>query len=78
MEVTNKTVSDMTYEQAMAQLELAVRKLDGGDLSLDDAIHSFQEGLEYIKICQEKLTAAEGKLAMYRNGQFAEQAGQEI
>lgn len=63
-------IKSLTYEQAMEQLEQIVRKLDNGDLPLEDAISSFQAGLEYIKVCQEKLNAAEGKLLMYRNGQF--------
>jgi exodeoxyribonuclease VII small subunit len=54
----------------MEALEMVVRQLDNGELPLEDAITSFQNGLEYIKVCQEKLTAAEGKLAMFRNGQF--------
>lgn len=67
---TVKKANELTYEEAMEQLELTVRKLDNGDLPLEDAISSFQDGLEYIKVCQEKLNAAEGKLAMFRNGQF--------
>lgn len=67
---TVKNAKELTYEEAMEQLELTVRKLDNGDLPLEDAISSFQDGLEYIKVCQEKLNAAEGKLAMFRNGQF--------
>ena len=62
----------LSYEQAMEQLELVIRKLDNGELPLEDAIDSFQTGLEYIKICQEKLRVAEGKLVMFRNGQFEE------
>ena len=65
-----KDMNTLTYEQAMAALEEVVRKLDQGELPLEDAISSFQDGLEYIKICQAKLDAAEGKLAMFRNGQF--------
>lgn len=65
-----KDMHALTYEQAMAALEEVVRKLDQGELPLEDAISSFQDGLEYIKICQAKLDAAEGKLVMYRNGQF--------
>ena len=67
MSAVNK---ELTYEQAMEALEEVVRKLDHGELPLEDAISSFQDGLEYIKVCQEKLNAAEGKLAMFRNGQF--------
>lgn len=67
---TVKEKNELTYEQAMAALEEVVRKLDQGELPLEDAISSFQNGLEYIKVCQEKLSVAEGKLAMFRNGQF--------
>ena len=67
---TISNAKELTYEQAMEALELVVRQLDNGELPLEDAITSFQNGLEYIKVCQEKLTAAEGKLAMFRNWQF--------
>ena len=67
---TISNAKELTYEQAMDALEMVVRQLDNGELPLEDAITSFQNGLEYIKVCQEKLTAAEGKLAMFRNGQF--------
>ena len=67
---TVSNAKELTYEQAMEALEMVVRKLDNGELPLEDAITNFQNGLEYIKVCQEKLTAAEGKLAMFRNGQF--------
>ena len=67
---TISNAKELTYEQAMEALEMVVRQLDNGELPLEDAITSFQNGVEYIKVCQEKLTAAEGKLAMFRNGQF--------
>lgn len=67
---TISNAKELTYEQAMEALEMVVRQLDNGELPLEDAITSFQNGLEYIKVCQEKLTAAEGKLEMFRNGQF--------
>ena len=69
METVNNTET-LTFEQAMEQLELVVRRLDNGELLLEDAITSFQDGLEYIKVCQEKLNKAEGKLAMFRDGRF--------
>lgn len=69
METVNNTET-LTFEQAMEQLELVVRRLDNGELPLENAITSFQDGLEYIKVCQEKLNKAEGKLAMFRDGRF--------
>jgi len=66
--------NEMSYEQAMEQLELVLDKLDDGALPLEESIHCFQEGLEYIQICQARLTAAEGKLKVLRDGQFVETA----
>ncbi len=65
-------VNDMSYEQAMEQLELVLRRLDAGDLPLEESISCFQEGLEYIKHCQTKLTAAEGALKILRGEEFVD------
>ena len=65
-------LNELSYEQAMEQLEQVLHKLDAGDLPLEEAIGCFQDGLDYIKLCQAKLTAAEGKLQMLRGGEFTE------
>ena len=46
------------FEEALAELEAAVEKLENGDLPLEDAITEFQRGTELSKICLEKLNAA--------------------
>lgn len=63
---------ELSYEQAMEQLEQVLRRLDAGDLPLEESISCFQEGLTYIKCCQEKLTAAEGALKILRDGEFVD------
>lgn len=63
---------ELSYEQAMAQLEQVLRRLDAGDLPLEEAINYFQAGLDYIKVCQTKLTAAEGTLKILRGEEFVE------
>lgn len=63
---------ELSYEEAMERLEQTLRRLDNGELPLEESISCFQEGLEYIKICQAKLTAAEGKLKLLRDGEFAD------
>ena len=62
----------LTYAQAMQQLEQVLRRLDAGDLPLDEAIGCFQDGLQYINICQAQLTAAEGTLKILRGEEFVE------
>lgn len=55
---TKKTVKNLKFEEALAELEAAVEKLENGDLPLEDAITEFQRGTELSKICLEKLNAA--------------------
>ena len=63
-------VKELSYEQAMEQLEQTLHRLDAGDLPLEEAISCFQEGLEYIKVCQVKLAAAEGAVKILRGETF--------
>ncbi len=67
----------LSYEQALERLEGTLRRLDGGDLPLEEAIGCFQEGLGYIRLCQEKLAAAEGQLKVLNGDQFVEQPSEE-
>lgn len=53
-----KTSKNIKFEEALAELESVVDKLQNGDLPLEDAIEEFQRGTELSKICLEKLNAA--------------------
>ncbi len=52
----------MTFESALKKLEEIVTSLEKGDVSLDDAIVLFEEGIKTSKICKEKLENAEKKI----------------
>ena len=47
--------NDMTYEQAVAELEEIIRKLESGEASLDDSIALYSRGMELSKFCKDKL-----------------------
>ena len=53
-----KTSKNIKFEEALAELESVVDKLQNGDLPLENAIEEFQRGTELSKICLEKLNAA--------------------
>ncbi len=53
-----KNSKNIKFEEALAELESVVDKLQNGDLPLEDAIEEFQRGTELSKICLEKLNAA--------------------
>ncbi len=50
------------FEQALEALEDRVRRLESGELSLDDALKLFEEGVELTRECHEKLDAADQKI----------------
>ncbi|MHB1683131.1 MAG: exodeoxyribonuclease VII small subunit [Bacilli bacterium] len=56
--------AEVTFEAALAQLEDAVKKLESGELALDDAISQFQTGMQLVRLCRDKLQAAEQKVEM--------------
>ena len=53
---------EKTFEQAMEQLETIVEELEQGELSLEETLQKFEQGMECSKICSEKLNKAEQKL----------------
>ena len=56
-------ISEMTFEQAMSELERIVTQLERGDVSLEDSISLYEKGAELKKRCETKLKEAEQKVA---------------
>jgi exodeoxyribonuclease VII small subunit len=52
----------ITFEEAMKKLESIVETLGEGNLSLDDSLKMFEEGMELCKFCNKKLDEAEYKV----------------
>ena len=48
-----------SFEQALEALENRVRKLEAGDMPLEEALSLFEEGIELTRECHEKLDAAD-------------------
>lgn len=53
-----------TFEQALAQLEVIVRKLEEGQLGLSDALAQYEAGIGHLKRCYEALDKAERKIEL--------------
>lgn len=60
--VLTKAKEETTFEEALKDLETIVEKMERGDLSLDDALKSFEKGMVLAKLCEQKLGEAEGKV----------------
>ena len=54
-----KPVPELTFEKALAELEKLVAQMEGGSLSLEQALASHKRGLELARFCQERLEAAQ-------------------
>ena len=52
-------VEELSYEQALAELETIVASLEGNRLSLEDAMTLFERGQSLTKHCIELLDSAE-------------------
>ena len=50
------------FEKSLGRLEEVVRRLESPQLSLDDAMKLFEEGVELSRECQKQLEEAEGKV----------------
>lgn len=53
---------EKSFEEDLTALEDIVKKLEDGDVSLDDAIEKFNEAMTLAKKCDEKLKSAEKSL----------------
>lgn len=58
-----------SFEKAIAELEEIVRKLEKGELTLDDSINCFQRGIELTKYCGKRLDEAERSITMLVEGE---------
>ena len=57
-----KPVEEMTFEEAMRELELVVGQLERGDVPLEDSIKLYERGAALKKRCEDRLKAAEEKV----------------
>jgi exodeoxyribonuclease VII small subunit len=57
--MTEKTESGPDFEKTLNELEKLVEKLEAGDLSLDESLTGFKQGVELSRQCQETLDSAQ-------------------
>jgi exodeoxyribonuclease VII small subunit len=54
--------ADLNFEGAMDRLEKIVEQMESGKLPLEDLIVRYEEGMNLVKVCQERLANAEQKI----------------
>ena len=65
---------DINFEDAMKQLESIANELEKGNLTLDESVKKFEEGMKIAKQCNNILENAEKKITILleKNGDFEE------
>lgn len=66
-------MAEIKFEEALKKLEKIVEELEGGDLTLDEALKKYQEGIELSRICNQRLENAKKKidvLVKNKKGEF--------
>ncbi|MDD3627882.1 MAG: exodeoxyribonuclease VII small subunit [bacterium] len=53
---------DLTFEDAFQHLEEIVEQLESGDLTLEQSLEKFEEGIKLSRVCTEKLENAQKKI----------------
>ena len=61
-------VKDMSFEEALAELETIVRQMEQGDVELEKSIAIYERGAELKKHCESRLKAAELKVEQIVQG----------
>ena len=55
---------EMTFEQAMLELEQITKQLESGEIPLDDSLKLFEKGVELTRFCSGALEDAQQKIAI--------------
>jgi exodeoxyribonuclease VII small subunit len=65
------------FERSLSELESLVERLERGDLPLEDALQTFERGVELTRYCQSSLKAAQQKveILLKRSGQSGIEGG---
>ena len=58
----DKPIGEMSFEEALRSLEITVRRLESGEVPLDESIALYERGEELRKACQKRLDDAQAKI----------------
>ena len=75
--MSDTPVKDMSFEQALSELEDVVSKLERGDVPLEDSIKLYERGAELKARCDAKLNEAQEKVAKITTGADGQPTGTE-
>jgi exodeoxyribonuclease VII small subunit len=67
---------EKTFEEALQELEEIVNRLEQGDLSLEEALQFFEEGVKLSRYCHTKLDEAQKRVEILLKNESGKMAAQ--
>ncbi len=65
----DEELKNLSFEEAMQELETVVRSLESGKVKLEDAVSAYEKGMALKSICEAKLKTAKSKIDLLVIGQ---------
>jgi len=66
--MSKKEINDLTFEEALKNLEVIVEQLNDDKLELEKAIQAYEKGVKLKNICEQKLKNAKERIEKIQIG----------
>jgi exodeoxyribonuclease VII small subunit len=64
MSVRSKNMAKEKFEEALGRLEDIVKRMEAGDMTLEESLKAFEEGIKLARLCSRRLDEAERRVEM--------------
>jgi exodeoxyribonuclease VII small subunit len=62
MSIRSKDMAKEKFEEALGRLEDIVKKMEAGEMTLEESLKAFEEGIKLARLCSRKLDEAERRV----------------
>jgi exodeoxyribonuclease VII small subunit len=62
MSIRSKNMAKEKFEEALGRLEEIVKRMEAGDMTLEESLKAFEEGIKLARLCSRKLDEAERRV----------------
>jgi exodeoxyribonuclease VII small subunit len=62
MSIRSKNMAKEKFEEALGRLEDIVKRMEAGDMTLEESLKAFEEGIKLAGLCSRKLDEAERRV----------------
>jgi exodeoxyribonuclease VII small subunit len=64
VEIMSESTDNLTFEQALQELQQVIHKLEDGETGLEDALAQYEQGIGLLKRCYAQLRRAEQRILL--------------